>query len=343
MSEASAIGDAILEWEAAGRRLSIREVSSMDEFHAVEEIQSEAWGFSDLDVVPMGQLVAAKWAGGPLLGAFEGSRMIGFAYGFPAYEDGCVSVHSHMLAVRPDSRNLHAGFLLKLAQRAWVLQHGITEMTWTFDPLQSLNAHLNFSKLGVISERYLVNFYGEATSSPLHQGVGTDRLWVRWMLDSERVRKRIDAEQSRLGPLPGATTPGGDSHTGGEAPERIVREIDRFPPSSVSPLLVQGADGWTRDSSAMADAPLCLIEIPDDISAVKRETPLAAREWRDSVRRSFQAALGSGFVTEEFYHARVRDARIRDARLRDARGYKASGHKASDDGSSRWFYMLSRK
>src|SRR5215470_12464889 len=85
MSEASAIGDTILEWEAAGRRFSIREVSSMEEFHAVEEIQSEAWGFSELDVVPMGQLVAAKWAGGPVLGAFEGPRMIGFAYGFPAF------------------------------------------------------------------------------------------------------------------------------------------------------------------------------------------------------------------------------------------------------------------
>jgi len=61
-------------------------------------------------------------------------------------------------------------------------------MTWTFDPLQSLNAHLDFAKLGVVADAYKINFYGESTSSFLHKiGTGTDRLWVTWLLDSERV------------------------------------------------------------------------------------------------------------------------------------------------------------
>ena len=51
--------------------------------------------------------------------------------------------------------------------------------------MQSRNAHLNFNKLGVIADRYLVNYYGE-TSSFLHRA-GTDRLWVSWLLDRERV------------------------------------------------------------------------------------------------------------------------------------------------------------
>ena len=58
-------------------------------------------------------------------------------------------------------------------------------MTWTFDPLRSLNAHLNFSKLGVISDSYRVDFYGPQTSSHLHTN-GTDRLWVTWHMADAR-------------------------------------------------------------------------------------------------------------------------------------------------------------
>ena len=74
---------------------------------------------------------------------------------------------------------------------------GVHEMTWTFDPLQSRNAHFNFAKLGVVSETYKVDFYGPETSSMLHRN-GTDRLWVRWLLDSRRVRDRIAGKSSRV-------------------------------------------------------------------------------------------------------------------------------------------------
>ncbi len=66
-----------------------------------------------------------------------------------------------MLAVRPEFRSFNAGYLLKLAQRSKVIEKGIERMTWTFDPLQSVNAYFNFNKLGVVSDQYFVNFYGE--------------------------------------------------------------------------------------------------------------------------------------------------------------------------------------
>jgi len=71
--------------------------------------------------------------------------------------------------VNPSYRNHKLGFKLKLAQRERVLTPEVKHITWTFDPLQSLNAHLNFGKLGVISDTYKFNFYGEKTSSFLHQ------------------------------------------------------------------------------------------------------------------------------------------------------------------------------
>src|SRR6266849_6523961 len=150
----------MFEWSINDRRFFIRDAESDAEYHEIEDIQKEAWGFNDLDTVPAATLIATQHAGGIVLGAFEGDRMIGFAYAFPAFEQARVSMHSHMLAVKPAYRNFQAGFYLKLAQRERVLAMGLDEITWTFDPLQSLNAHLNFSKLGVVSRRYLVNFYG---------------------------------------------------------------------------------------------------------------------------------------------------------------------------------------
>lgn len=266
----------MFEWEADGKHFRIREAATDAEYHAVEDLQKEAWGFNDLDVVPAATLVATKWAGGMVLGAFEGSLMIGFAYGFPAYEDGRSSIHSHMLAVKPEYRNAQAGFNLKLAQRDFALGKGLNEITWTFDPLQSLNAHLNFAKLGVISERYIVNFYGETTSSPLHQGFGTDRLWVRWLLESDRVRQRTSRAPRPAAPL---------------TPEDVSQSA-----------LVYSADGLPR--LAEFDLPLsgnrCFIEIPHDITSIKERDPGAGRVWREATRAAFQAGIKAGFTVEDF-------------------------------------------
>jgi chorismate synthase len=173
----------------------IRQVESFAELRAVEEMQKEVWGVPDLDVVPATHLVAVVAAGGVLLGAFDGEVLAGFVYGFVAQEDGEIAHHSHMLAVKHAYRNFNLGYKLKLAQREAVLAQNINVITWTFDPLQSLNAYFNFAKLGVIADRYVVNFYGEEAASFLHQ-TGTDRFWVKWILNSERVIKRLNRDMS---------------------------------------------------------------------------------------------------------------------------------------------------
>src|SRR5215510_15100505 len=147
----------MFEWQINNRSFYIRDIAGEAEFHTIEDLQREAWSFNDLDIVPAATLIATQHAGGIVLGAFEGELMIGFAYAFPAFEDGHTSMHSHMLAVISEYRNCQAGFYLKVVQRESVLAKGLDEVTWTFDPLQTLNAHLNFSKLGVVSRRYLVN------------------------------------------------------------------------------------------------------------------------------------------------------------------------------------------
>jgi chorismate synthase len=177
--------------------ISIHQVESFSELRAVEELQKEVWGIPDLDVVPLTHLIAAKAAGGVLLGAFDGQVLVGFVYGFVAEEDGEMAHHSHMLAVKHAYRNFNLGYKLKLAQREEVLAQGINLITWTFDPLQSLNAYFNFTKLGVISDRYVINFYGEEAASFLHQ-TGTDRFWVKWLLTSDRVVQRLNSPKQVL-------------------------------------------------------------------------------------------------------------------------------------------------
>ena len=164
---------------------------------AVEELQKEVWGIPDIEVVPVTQLVAAKEAGGTLIGAYDADVLVGFVYGFPSFEYGQAAHHSHMLAVKPAYRNLDLGRKLKLAQREHVIAQGVAVMTWTFDPLQSLNAHFNFRKLGVVADRYLRDFYGAEAASFLHQ-TGTDRLWVSWWLTSDHVKKTISGDRDDL-------------------------------------------------------------------------------------------------------------------------------------------------
>ena len=163
----------------------IRDIESLDELHEVEQLQREIWGLEDLEIYPALALKPQKEVGATLIGAFAEGRMVGFVFGFPGILDGEAIIHSDMLGISPAYRSNNLGYLLKCAQRDAAIKLGVKRMTWTFDPLQSPNAHFNFSKLGVIADRYYVDYYG-VTSSFLHR-YGTDRLWVTWLLDNERV------------------------------------------------------------------------------------------------------------------------------------------------------------
>jgi len=167
----------------------IRDIEGLAEMREVEQLQREIWGVDDLEVYPALALRPQQELGAILIGAFADGRMVGFVFGFPGLLNGETIIHSDMLGVLPAYRSHNLGYLLKCAQRKTAIALGVKRITWTFDPLQSRNAHLNFGKLGVIADRYYVDYYG-TTSSFLHR-YGTDRLWVTWWLQSERVESRL--------------------------------------------------------------------------------------------------------------------------------------------------------
>ena len=254
-------------------QIEIRKITSLSDMRQVEELQKTVWGVGDREVFPALAMIPITAVGGVLIGAFRGPRLVGFVFGFPGLENGHISLHSDMLAVQTEYRSHRIGYLLKLAQREAALKGGIETITWTFDPLQSVNAHLNFSRLGVIADRYLVNFYGETTSF-LHRS-GTDRLWLTWLLNSERVKWRVDKDF--------------------KSPER---------PSDTTPtILYVGTNGGPILTEDKVEEQSLVIEIPGDINELARQNSELLARWREATRSAFTRALDSGYRVAEFYRA----------------------------------------
>jgi len=177
--------------------IHIQPLTSLEHFERCVVLQIEVWGYSDGDVIPRRVFVVAQRIGGQVIGAFDGNTLIGFAMSLPGYRDGKPYLHSHMLAVLPQYRNLGIGRRLKLAQRDDAIVRGFHLMEWTFDPLEIRNAHLNIARLGVIVRRYQPDFYGPS-SSPLQGGLPTDRLYAEWWLRSERVAGILRGEAQSI-------------------------------------------------------------------------------------------------------------------------------------------------
>ena len=257
--------------------IRIEPIESVAQMKALEKLQQDVWGWNDLDTTPLMNFIIMREIGGTLIGAFDGEKVIGFAFGFAAYDEGRISFHSHMLAVHPSYREHGIGVRLKLAQRTMALERGFEHITWTFDPLQSTNAHLNVRKLGVVANRYKVNFYGEQSSSPLHRCIGTDRLWVEWFLKSQRVADRVQANQE-------------DQHTSIAQMEGVERLVQVGSDGSAVGRRVEDLQGRRT-----------AIEIPARIDLVQRDNPDLAVAWRNSTRSAFIEAFAAGYVVDDFW------------------------------------------
>lgn len=265
---------------------TLRRLESHDDYKACEELQATAWGFTDaIDVIPLTNLITAQKWGGLVLGAFnDDGELHGFCYGFLGRDPKTEQlVHcSHMLAVDERARNSGLGACIKWAQRDFALGDGLDVMVWTYDPLESINACLNFSKLGGLADRYQVNLYGETTSK-LHSGTATDRLTLKWMIDSPRVAQRGEGGR---GPIFKALK---------------ANDID-------APWVLQ-ADGWgPGDPQLDLDAPRVRCEIPVSVQRVKEQEPGAAIDWRDATREVFIGYFARGYFARECVHIPAGDA-----------------------------------
>lgn len=260
--------------DASKTPLTIRPLHAWDEYVACEELQAEVWQMPDYrESVPAALLKVSHQNGGILLGAFDtDDRLVAFVYGILGMEEHAgeriLKHHSHMLAVKPEWRRSGIGVALKWAQRDEMLKQGIPFATWTFDPLQALNARLNLIRLGVLARRYLVNAYGEMNDA-LNAGMASDRFEVEWWVNSKRVRACVAGHRSR--------------EEWDDA--RLVFDVR------------ENSRGWLQVRAAR-DIPSdrALVEIPDDIIALRRADLALAKDWRMKTRAVFIRAFEQGFV-----------------------------------------------
>lgn len=186
-------------------------------------ILTELWGGS-----PMGAplLVAMEHAGTYVSGAFRDDELIGVCAGFFGAPSSR-SMHSHVAGVRGASTATGAGTAMKLHQRAWCLDQGIDQMTWTFDPLVARNAAFYVRRLGATLDTYLRDFFGSPPEG-LVAGPGSDRILVRWRLDDE-----IPAHPREPGDAPVVLSPGTGLHPVVTAPPEGAAAIAIVVPSPV--------------------------------------------------------------------------------------------------------------
>jgi predicted GNAT superfamily acetyltransferase len=178
---------------AAQIEIQIRECTTIEEFDACIALQREAFALPDLEISPRRHLIVSRCAGGWTLGAFVGDVMVGFVHHLVAVRGSSEIIgYSHMMAVARAFQNRGVGARLKWAQRARALAEGRNFIKWTWDPMQSRNAHFNLNHLGVTVRSYAVNFYGtDYSTMPRktrdHVSLDSDRLFAEWQLDSKRV------------------------------------------------------------------------------------------------------------------------------------------------------------
>jgi predicted GNAT superfamily acetyltransferase len=256
--------------------IQIRDLTTIEEFRQVVALEQAIWGYTDPgDIVTVPVFIFTVHRGATLLGAITpDGRMVGFAYGVVGMKDGRAMQWSHMAGVLPEFRG-GLGYRLKLAQRERALRQGLDLIEWTFDPLQAMNAHFNFAKLGGVSEEYAVNFYGESTSA-LHRGTPTDRLVLSWKITEPHVVRRLDQAGLRA-----------RAHEVAEAPVANPTTIDgKWRKASAINLALDDRRVW--------------IEIPTGFTDMQQQAPERALQWRMDVRELFQAYFFNGYRAVDF-------------------------------------------
>jgi len=280
----------------------IRDLRTQPEFEACVRLQQATWGEGFGESVPAAILRVASRYGGVIAGAFAGGsagdpdggsgggfgggsgqqrvsagtsdagrrpgaaegEMIGFVFGLTGLDGGRPVHWSDMLAVLPPWRGRGVGTALKAWQRARLLELGVREMRWSFDPLEAGNAALNLARLGAVGRWYEEDMYG-VPSSPLHAGIGTDRLVVSWALDDGTGGLRVpDADTDT------ETHP--DTHVVRVPIPRNVQELKARDPdearrwrvrvrNALAPLLAEGGEVRGFEDPG-APAPPALLVVP---------------------------------------------------------------------------------
>jgi predicted GNAT superfamily acetyltransferase len=244
--------------------IKIRRAETIADYLACQEAQRRAWGITDDSyIVPLATMVGAQLHGGLVLGAFSAEgEALGLSFAFLGKIEGRACLYSQLTGVVPGQQGRGLGGRLKATQRDFARLEGLDCLAWAFDPLQAGNARFNLDRLGATSRRFVEDMYGRR-SDALNANASTDRLIVEWST------KQV------------------------EDPRVVIEPADL-------PRLIEIEDRPIARVEGKLTGPAVLLEIPADITSLRKNDPDLAESWTIAVRKAFQAALAAGYGADGF-------------------------------------------
>jgi predicted GNAT superfamily acetyltransferase len=252
------------------QELEIRSLHLIEELEEVRKLETKIWG--ENESIPTHQTITAVKNGGLVLGAYFRKQLVGFQYSFPGFNGKSPYLCSHILGTDESFRNQGIGEKLKHAQREEALKLGYSLITWTYDPLESINGYLNISKLGGVCSNYIENCYGEMDDL-LNNGMPSDRFLVEWHIQQEDTGKIGEVGMSFL--LENSMIQWDTNKEGHPIP------------SSVLPIPEQAYE-------------IACVAIPKDFRTIRETKMETAIEWRMKTREIFTQLFKQGWKVTDF-------------------------------------------
>lgn len=265
-----------------------RPLRRIDDLHQVVDLQHLVWGEEAEAIVPLNMLYSLAANGNPIIGAFDGQLLVGFSLAFfgldlqgadrPAMSN--LKLASKRLAVHPDYRSAGIGYQLKLEQKAFADQQGVSLITWTFNPLVSRNAYLNLHKLGAMGRQFIPDYFGDIFGQTDSLGY-SDRLICEWWLRSNRVQERLHGSRPAL-----------------TAEQYVLGNAQLINPIQIglNDLLMP-----YEGEAILGENHLLLVEIPSDINNFSLD-PSLAKSWREHIRSVFEQTFAAGYIVTDFLY-----------------------------------------
>jgi predicted GNAT superfamily acetyltransferase len=256
---------------AAARRAAeragvvVNALESLSDIEACSRLIEHIWDDGE-PKAPTTLLRALSHAGSFVAGAFVDGELVGVSFGFYGLEESEVHLHSHITGVDPSFQGRSIGFALKQFQRSWALEHGISTIQWTADPLVRGNAYFNLVKLGATIVGYHDDFYG-LLRDRLNAGGASDRVVLRWELLDDRAARA--AGRRVIEPALGEGSV-------------ILRPDERG-----GPVVEPNGHGETLHAW-----------LPRDIVELREERPDCAAAWRRAARETVGRSLTDGYRAE---------------------------------------------
>ena len=251
------------------REIVVKKLQTIEQFQEMQKLDQEIWNRAPISVT---QLIAVCNNGGVVLGAYKDTELVGINYAFPAFQNGETYLYSLILGVKRKYRELGIGELLKTHLKEHALEAGYEKCLWVFDPLESRNANLNFTKLRAYAYQYIPDFYGEL-EDPFSVNLPTDRLFICWYLnDSDYLR--WDEQMDEL--------------------IETASEIVPWQKTIAGLPMLDLENQFNTELSYLNES--YLLAVPTNFQKLKVENPALAEDWRYKTRTIFIEMFKKGYA-----------------------------------------------